>query len=265
MAIFSDVDFALFNDDDSTKTLRFNVSALSSNVLRVVTMPDVSTTMAGTTVDNVFDGANTFTNNATMFEEVLALAVGIPVRFYGSVEVLDLVASPTATRTVTLPDATTTLAGLAVPSQTWTEENIFTGNTEFDADGSGTNPFLTWKDTSGGKIASFILSGAPAADYNITFPKSSAILGWFSGAPTSGRVLIAGSNGQVNTDSDLNFATDTLTTTKLVITTSLTTVGGTAPVADGTYTVGDRITPVTGALGTITTKSGIVTAVQQAT
>ncbi len=40
---------------------------------------------------------------------------------------------------------------------------------------------------------------------------------------------------------------------------------GTSPVADGTYTVGDRITPVTGALGTITTKGGIITAIQEAT
>lgn len=38
-----------------------------------------------------------------------------------------------------------------------------------------------------------------------------------------------------------------------------------SPVADGTYTVGNRITPVTGALGTITVKSGIITAIQQAT
>ncbi len=41
--------------------------------------------------------------------------------------------------------------------------------------------------------------------------------------------------------------------------------GGTAAVADGTYTVGNRITPVTGDLGTITTKGGIITAVQEAT
>ncbi len=41
--------------------------------------------------------------------------------------------------------------------------------------------------------------------------------------------------------------------------------GGTAAVADGTYTVGNRITPVTGALGTITTKGGIITAIQEAT
>jgi hypothetical protein len=41
--------------------------------------------------------------------------------------------------------------------------------------------------------------------------------------------------------------------------------GGTSPVADGTYTVGNRITPVTGALGTITVKGGIITAIQEAT
>ena len=41
--------------------------------------------------------------------------------------------------------------------------------------------------------------------------------------------------------------------------------GGTSPVADGTYTVGDRITPVTGDLGTITVSGGIITAIQEAT
>ena len=41
--------------------------------------------------------------------------------------------------------------------------------------------------------------------------------------------------------------------------------GGTSPVADGTYTVGNRITPVTGDLGQITTKGGIITAIQEAT
>lgn len=41
--------------------------------------------------------------------------------------------------------------------------------------------------------------------------------------------------------------------------------GGTSPVADGTYTVGNRITPVTGDLGQITVKGGIITDIQEAT
>jgi hypothetical protein len=40
--------------------------------------------------------------------------------------------------------------------------------------------------------------------------------------------------------------------------------GGTAPVADGTYTVGLKLTGG-GVNGTITTKGGIITAIQQAT
>ncbi len=40
---------------------------------------------------------------------------------------------------------------------------------------------------------------------------------------------------------------------------------GTSPVADGTYTVGAQITPVTGTTGTITVKGGIITAIQEAT
>jgi hypothetical protein len=41
--------------------------------------------------------------------------------------------------------------------------------------------------------------------------------------------------------------------------------GGTAAVADGTYTVGLKLTPVTGIDGTITVKGGIVTNIQSAT
>lgn len=38
-----------------------------------------------------------------------------------------------------------------------------------------------------------------------------------------------------------------------------------SPVANGTYTVGDKITPVTGTNGTITVVNGVITAIQQAT
>jgi hypothetical protein len=79
---------------------------------------------------------------------------------------------------------------------------------------------------------------------------------------TAGRVPFATTNGRLTDDSDMTFVTDTLTITKIVIGTSITTVGGTAPVADGTYNTG--IGPL-GNMGTITTKSGIITAVVQAT
>ncbi len=71
------------------------------------------------------------------------------------------------------------------------------------------------------------------------------------GSLTSGRVVFSGTGGLLSDDSDLTFATDTLTTTKLVITTSLTSVGGTSPAADGTYALPTSIT----------IKSGIITAI----
>ena len=82
-------------------------------------------------------------------------------------------------------------------------------------------------------------------------------------ALTSGRVPVITTNGRLTDNTNMTFATDTLTLAKLVLT-SLTTIGGTAPVADGTYTVGLKLT-VLGVDGTITTKSGIITAVQPAT
>lgn len=41
--------------------------------------------------------------------------------------------------------------------------------------------------------------------------------------------------------------------------------GGTSSVADGTYTVGGPVTPISGDSGTITVKGGIITAIHQAT
>lgn len=77
---------------------------------------------------------------------------------------------------------------------------------------------------------------------------------------TSGRIPFATTNGRLTDDADLTFTTDTLTTTKLVISTSLTSVGGTAPVADGTYAVyNDGVT--SGQVTSFTTKSGIITAI----
>ncbi len=80
---------------------------------------------------------------------------------------------------------------------------------------------------------------------------------------TSGRVPIATTNGRLTDDADMTFATDTLTVTK--IKSKHYAADGTAPVADGTYTVGLKLTPVTGNDGTITVKDGIITAIQQAT
>jgi hypothetical protein len=80
---------------------------------------------------------------------------------------------------------------------------------------------------------------------------------------TATRVPFAGTNGRLVDDADMTFATDTLTVTK--IKSKHYALDGTAPVADGTYTVGARLTPVTGIDGTITVKDGIITAIQPAT
>ncbi len=66
--------------------------------------------------------------------------------------------------------------------------------------------------------------------------------------------------------SDLGAVTGVTTlTTSGVVNASGYEAGGTAAVADGTYTVGAMITPATGTTGTITVKGGIITAIQQAT
>lgn len=111
-------------------------------------------------------------------------------------------------------------------------------------------------------------------------------------ALTSGRVPFVTTNGRLTDDADLTFATDTLTATKIVGSTSIksasylasddtagatetntgipyaleakdglvTSVSKQTPVADGTYTVGK------GAVtdGTITITNGVITAIQEA-
>jgi hypothetical protein len=79
------------------------------------------------------------------------------------------------------------------------------------------------------------------------------------GGLTSGRVPFATTNGRLTDDSDMTFATDTLTVTK--IKSSHYCADGTAPLANGTYTIFDG--SYTGAVnGTITIKDGLITAYQ---
>jgi hypothetical protein len=76
---------------------------------------------------------------------------------------------------------------------------------------------------------------------------------------TAGRVVFAGASKQLVDDADMTFATDTLTVTK--IKSSHYCADGTAPLANGTYTIFDG--SYTGAVnGTITIKDGLITAYQ---
>jgi len=90
--------------------------------------------------------------------------------------------APGVTRTITIPDASTTMAGLGVLSQTWTGTNIFVGNTTV----RDTNFFI--QQTSDiTKQAKFDLAGATSGkvltlksnhtdNRTLTFPDSSTIL-----------------------------------------------------------------------------------------
>lgn len=97
--------------------------------------------------------------------------------------------------------------------------------------------------------------------------------------PSTHRLLVNATSGVVGPVSSTDNAIARWDgTTGLTIQNSLATVddsgnvnavsykaGGTSPVADGTYTVGSKITPVSGNDGTITVKGGIITAIQEAT
>lgn len=117
-------------------------------------------------------------------------------------------------------------------------DSAFGGNTRF---GGVTAPTVALDVTGAGLFSSTLgVTGLITATGGLTYPTH-----------IDNAVLFTDATGLVSSDADLTFVTDTLTVTKLVIGTSLTTVGGTAPAADGTYALPTSIT----------IKSGIITAI----
>ncbi len=123
---------------------------------------------------------------------------------------------------------------------------------------SGMNPQDNVSIDIGGSKALAITLNGTGAPFFSTVAHTTDVTTGFNPAATNGVSLRVDSN-EILTATGIGVV--------IVGNTDSTTysVAGTPAVADGTYTVGNRITPVTGDLGTITIQGGIITAIQQAT
>jgi len=134
--------FRIQQDADITKELIFSLSTATTGKAvaiisahtddRFITLPDLTTTLAGLAVTQTFTGANTFTGltkvrsgsfriqqDADITKELI---FSLSTATTG--KAVAIISAHTDDRFITLPDLTTTLAGLAV-TQTFTAVNTF--------------------------------------------------------------------------------------------------------------------------------------------
>jgi len=124
-------DFRILNIGDNNKKIKFNAAVITSGQVRTITIPDSTTTMAGLgVVSQTFTGTNIFAGITNVRDSNYF----IQNQSDNSKQVKwDLSGISTSTiRTLTLPNSTTTLAGLGVVSQDWTGTNNFFGPTLFN-------------------------------------------------------------------------------------------------------------------------------------
>jgi len=131
-------DFRILNVADNTKQIFFSAVDITTGQTRTIRIPDSSTIMAGLgVVSQTWTGTNIFAGNTTVRDTnffiqqtsdiTKQLKFDLAGGTTGKVTTLDF--NPTDNRTLTFPNATTTIPGLGVVSQTWTGTNIFAGNT----------------------------------------------------------------------------------------------------------------------------------------
>jgi len=123
-----DGNFSIQNIADNTKEARFDSSDISTSTVRTFTLPDSTTTLAGLGVPSqTWTGTNIFSGITDVVDESFSIQdfddLTSEARFDCSL------ISASTVRTFTLPNSTTTLTGLGVPSQTWTGTNDFVGTT----------------------------------------------------------------------------------------------------------------------------------------
>ncbi len=103
---------------------------------------------------------------------------------------------PTADRTVTLPDASTTLAGLGV-AQTFSVDQTFAGDVILSGAGKG----VIFEGTTADAFETTLVAGEPTADRTITLPDATTTLAGLGVAET----FTAPQRGTITTDNDGSF------------------------------------------------------------
>jgi len=128
---FTDSDPLIKGSSDISKLLKFEVDGFTTATTRTITIPNSSTTMAGLSVlSQTWTGTNIFAGITTVIDSNFGIK-----DFSDNTKVINFDASlisSSTTRTYSLPNTTTTLAGLGVVSQSWTGTNNYFGVTNFN-------------------------------------------------------------------------------------------------------------------------------------
>jgi len=188
--------FFIQNTSDITKQLNFllagattgQVMSIESNhtANRTVTLPDSTTTLAGLSINQTFTADNIFTDVALrsggfFIQNTTDITKQLNFLLAGATtgQVMSLQSNHTGNRTLTLPDATTDLAGLGVVSQTWTGTNTYAGPSIFNGNitlGSDSADTITFNGDTVGNITPNVDDtddlGAPTQAMNFIYVKS---------------------------------------------------------------------------------------------
>jgi len=135
---FSDTLNIIKNFADQSKLLKFDLSGFTTATTRTMTMPNADTILAGLgVVSQTWTGTNIFAGNTTVrdtnffIQQTSDITKQLKFDLVGATtgKVLTLKTNHSDNRIITLPDNTTTLAGLNI-GQTWTGLNKFNGGAE---------------------------------------------------------------------------------------------------------------------------------------
>lgn len=169
-----------------------NTLTLAGTDGTTMTFPGTSATIART------DAANTFTGTQTVQAAATQDAVAIAGRAGGTGSYVATITPTTltASRTITLPDASITVARTDA-AQTFTGDQSFTGDIILTGAGKG----VIFEGTTADANETTLVAGEPTADRTITLPDSTTTLAGLATAQT----FSVSQRGTQTTDNDLSF------------------------------------------------------------
>lgn len=254
---FTDANPLIFNDADSTKLSKFDNSLITTGITRTYILPDADTELGGLAVLNQeWLGENLFSGGATVRDVNFFIQDSVDITKQAKFQAGSITSGQT--RTYTLPDSTTTLAGLGVSSQTFTGSNTFLGSTTLISSSFFTveSALTTFGDSSSdifnfvGRIGSSLIPTLDASfDIGSTSLEYSKIVVATIDAFTETTVsspIFSIDSAQINLGSALSDAINFLGTVQ----TDILLDGGQRIRSDNSTEIGIFVTNFTGSVGT---------------